>query len=375
MNRKQSITLLLLVLIVGGAGLAVYKRSASSWEEGGAPPGKVLGDFALNDVARVMIQRGGDVLTLVKAHDVWTVQERDGYPADFQRVGNLIQDLWQLKAVQQIDLGSTQLERLDLLTPAKGAAHTGILVALQNKDARPVATLLIGKYYFKKSPQSSDAEEPPAGRYVMPAGATPPKVYLVSRWLAEANATPEAWLDKTFLQINRIQSVALVSGTGQWKLNRATDTATDWKLADLQPDETLDSAKIPSFAGIFGSPVFSDVLPANPPRDGFDSTVTITTFDGFTYTLRFGKSEGANLPLAIAVSANLPKEHPEALTETLTKAKSFETRVYLVPKAAFEPLWKSRAELLAEKHDPQLPPLPDSLKPTSTPAAAKPARQ
>ena len=65
MNRKQLIALLVLLLVLGGAGIAVYRHNSSSWQA--APPsGKVLGDFALNDVARVVIQSGTGTVTLVK---------------------------------------------------------------------------------------------------------------------------------------------------------------------------------------------------------------------------------------------------------------------------------------------------------------------
>ncbi|MEI8234878.1 MAG: DUF4340 domain-containing protein [Verrucomicrobiota bacterium] len=384
MNRKQLTILLALVLIVGGAGLAVYHRSASSWE--GAPSGKVLGPFALNDVARVVIQTNDATLTLEKKNDAWVVRERDDYPADFARVGNFIQGLWQLKPGQEVKVGPSQFARLDLLPPAKGTANTATLVELQNKDSRRMAALLVGKKFLKKSPEFPDDEGIPAGRYVMAAGATPPKAALVPERLEEAEPAPAAWLDKAFLRIDRIQSAAVVSGTAQWKLSRASDTATEWQLDGIQPGEKLDPAKVPSLAGIFGAPSFTDVQPAAAKRDGFDATATVNTFDGFTYTLRFGKPDGDKLPMTVAVAANLPKERtpgkdekPEAkqqldeqfaatskrLAETLAKAKALEARIYLVPKATFDALWKPGSEFLAAKEQPAPSPAP-----SPTPAAA-----
>lgn len=383
MNRKQFTLLLVLVLIVGGAGLAVYKHTNSTWE-GGAPSGKVLGDFALNDVARVVIQTGDATLALAKKNDAWVVHERDDYPADFARVGDFIQGLWQLKPAQEVKVGPSQLARFDLTTPAKGSANGATLVELQNKDAKRIASLLAGKKFLKKSPQFPEGEGFPAGRYVMPANATPPKVSLVSATLEQAEPTPTAWLDKTFLHIDRIQSVAVVSGSAQWKLSRETESATEWKLDGIQPDEKVDTAKVPSFGGILGAPNFTDVLAADTKRDGFDSTATVETFDGFTYTLKFGKANGDNLPLTISATANLPKERTpgkdekpddkkrlddefaattKRLTETLAKARALETRVYLVSKTTFDALWKPRAELLAEKakSEPAATPTPATM--------------
>ena len=387
MNRKQFILVLVLVLIVGGAGLAVRWHSASSWEGAGNRSGKVLGGFALNDVARVVIQTADSTLTLAKKDDAWVVRERDDYPADFARVGDLIQGLWQMKPVQEVNAGPSQFPRLDLVTPAKGAANTATLVDLQDKDGKRLAALLVGKKFLKKSPQFPDAEGFPAGRYVMPAGTH--AVSLVNERLETAEPKPAAWLDKSFVRINRIQSVAVVSGSAQWKFTRENEAASDWNLEGIKDGEKLDKAKVPSFASLFGSPAFADVQAANASREGFDSTATVTTFDGFTYTFRFGKPDGDNVPMTVAVTANLPKERtpgkeekPEekkrlddefAATakqaqETLAKAKACEARVYLVAKTAFEPLWKAREELL-EKPEPAPSPAPAAVPMPPVPAA------
>ena len=78
----------LLAAFVGGLGLAVYKRNSATWEKSSpaAAGGKVLGDFALNDVARVTIKNGGSSVTVAKKNDTWTVQDRGDYPADFALV-------------------------------------------------------------------------------------------------------------------------------------------------------------------------------------------------------------------------------------------------------------------------------------------------
>ena len=147
----------------------------------------------------------------------------------------------------------------------------------------------------------------PAGRYVMPADSAPPKVSLVSDPLEPVDVTPAEWLDRAFLHIERVRFVGLVSGTNQWTLSRANDTTPEWNLAGSNPGEKLDPAKTP-FAEIVANPEFVDVLPASAKADGFDTIVTITTFDRFTYTLKFGKPDGENLPMSVAVTADLPKQ-------------------------------------------------------------------
>ena len=395
MNRNQLTILLVIVLVVGGLGLAVYKKNASTWQSAGssADGGKVLGKFALNDVARVIIKSATSELALVKKDDAWVVQNRGDYPADFARIGNLIQGLWQLKPVQEVKIGPSQLGRLELVTPAKGAANTGTLVDLQGADSKSVAGLLLGKRFLKKNDQFPGGEGYPAGRYVMPVNGSN-HVSLVSETLEQAEPKPEQWLDKTFFRIDRIQSVAVNSGTNQWKLSRSTDSSNDWKLADAKPDESVDSAKVPSFSVSLESPTFNDVRASviDPQKpEALDGSLTVQTFDGFTYLLKLGKAEGDNLPMAVTVTAELPKERtvgkdekPEdkkkldeafaaknkTLADKLAKEKAFEARVYLVSKSSFESLIKPRAELLTEKKA-ELPPNPAMTgpAPASTPVS------
>lgn len=373
MNRKQFLILLALAVIAGGASLAVFLRNAASWQGAAGRSEKVLGTFPLNDVARVVIQNNDASLTVEKKADAWVVRERGDYPADFARVGGFIQSLWELKPVQEEKVGPSQLGRLDLLAPAKETPGTATLVDLQDKDGKRLAALLVGKKYLKKTPGFGEEEGTPAGRYAMPAGSANAHVSLVSDRLEQADPSPAAWLDKTFLRIDKIQSVAVTSGTIQWKLTRADAAANDWDLANLPAGEKLDPAKVPAVSGIFGAPSFTDVLPADAKRDGFDTTVTVGTFDGLVYTLKFGKADGDKLPVAVAVAAELPKERTpgkdektedkkrlddefaaraKQLAETLAKAKALETRVYLVPKASYDMLWKPASDFLAVKEQP-----------------------
>ena len=420
MNRKQLIALLIVLMVLGGAGIIVYKHNSSSWKAAPAT-GKVLGDFALNDVAKLVIQTGSSTLTLSKKNDTWVVPERDDYPADFARIGDLIQTLWQLKPKEDVQAGLSQLGRLELLPPkgivtgsysgtlADGGTlnmamlkppvtaapeGTGVLIELQNKDSKRIAALLIGKKLLKKSPQFPDQEGFPVGRYVMPADSTPPRISLVAETLEQADPTPAAWLDKAFLHIDRIQSVTLASDTNQWTLSRDSDAATEWKLAGIKPGETVDQTKVPQFAQLIGSPAFNDVMPVATKPAGFDSTVTVTTFDQFTYTFKFGKPDGDNLSMSVAVTANPPKERTPGKTETpeekkklddefaanakrlanaLARDKTYELRIYLVQKAMFDPLFASRSDLLAAPAPSSTPgPAPAGL-PVTTPLPPAPA--
>ncbi len=408
MNRKQFRLLLLLGVVAGGAGLAAYRHNTASWQGSAVSEGEtVLGKFDLNAVAHVAIRDRAASLSLARKEGVWVVENRGDYPADFKRVKELIQGLWELKPVQRVKAGPSQFARLDLIAPgatssaapgpaggaASSPAHTGVLVELHAASSEaPLASLLLGKHFLKKSPQFPDDDGYPAGRYVVPVGkqGAAEGVSLVSETLDFAETKPAFWLKKDFVRMNRIRSVALGGpAASAWKLSRESDAATEWKLENAAPGETLDSAKVPSFPAILGSPSFEDVLPPNAPFQP-EHTVMVETFDGFTYTLAFGKPQGENLPLRIALQATLAKERtpgkdekPEAkkkrddafaaqhkqLEEKLQKEKTLEGRVYLVSKTAFEPLLKARADLLKKEKSAPAP------APSATPAPSPTAKK
>jgi hypothetical protein len=375
MNRKHFTTLLIIGLLVGGIGAVVYLRSVSSWNPSlsASTTGKVLGEFPLNDVAQLTIRKADSTLTLSKKGEVWVVQERADYPADFLKVRKAIQTLWDLKTLQELKVGPSQLSRFNLLQPGSektAQANTGTVVELQNADSKIITTLLLGKEFLRPSPQVPEAPGMPQGRYVMPvsgsANAQASNVHLVSELLEDFKTSPQHWLDKSFFSAENIKSIEL-TGTSSWKLTRADATSNDWVLAEAKPEEKLDAAKVEQFGSVLSSISFTDVLPPSEKLDQPDNTLRVETFDQFTYTLKIGKARGEELPLAISVEANLPKERTAAsdekpedkkrlddefaetnkrLSQKLLQEKGLENRIYLISNESLTSALKARADLL-----------------------------
>ncbi len=384
MKGKQLALLLILVVVVGGASWYLQKGNRSSWSETGTGAGGKVVNLAINDVARITIKAPDGELNLVKKDDAWTVQERADYPAAFEKVSDLLRKVWDLKTVQEVKVGPSQLPRLELVEPGKGEG-SGTLVEFKDKDGKRLEALLLGKKFLKKGdPSMGDMPGFPAGRYLMPLGDKA-KVSLVSESFEETTPKPEPWLKKDFIKIEAPKSIALAGSTEpqQWKLTRESG-AGDWKLADAKAEEQLDNAKASPLNSLFASASFIDVLApdAKPEETGLDkpAAATFETTDNFTYTLKIGKLTGDNYPVAIAVSANLAKERtpgkdekPEdkakldadfqanlkRLEEKLAGEKKFEGRPYLIAKSTIDSLLKDRSALLAEKK-PETPAAPST---------------
>jgi Domain of unknown function (DUF4340) len=413
MKGKQLVLLLLILALVGGAGYILFKENRASWSEKAIGSGNKILTFAethpqaINDVVRVTIKSPSSELNLVKKDDVWTVQERADYPANFEQVSDLIRKLWELKSVQAVKVGPSQFSRLDLVEPGKEGA-AGTVIELKDKDSKTLTALLVGKKYMRKSDGMGgmgDMGGFPAGRYVMPVG-DPAKVALVSDSFDEIEGKPERWLKKDFFKIENTKSISLEGQTEpqHWTLTKENATA-EWKLKDAKDDEKVDASKVSSLGTLFSFASFNDVLApdAKPEETGLDkpSTVTIETFDNFKYVLRIGKLNGENYPVMVSVSADLVKERqpgkdekPEDKTkldeefakklkgfeDKLAAEKKFEQRPYLIAKYTIEQLLKDRSALLAEKK-PETPPAgtpptpgtPPGTPPTSSSSPAKPA--
>ncbi len=405
MNRKQFFILLVLVVVLGIAGLVLRQRNQTSWQGSGRQGAtlKLLGDLPVNDVAAIVIKGGTNQLDLVRKDNLWRVKQRNDYPANFSEISSFLLKAADLKAVQTEEIGPSQLGRYKLLPPGP-ETNTAVLVELRDQSGKAIKSLLLGKTHMRKSEgrpspmgEMGDNEGFPDGRYVM-VGTGAKTLAVVSDPLSNLEAKPESWLNKDFFKVEKIRSIAVAYpvATNSWKVTRDTESASEWKLADAKAEEKLDSSKTSSFSYALSSPSFSDVLPGDtkPEQAGLDkpTVVTLDTFDDFTYTIKVGQKTNDNLPLVVVVTAQIPKERtpgkdekPEdkarldkefkekqkKLEDKLSQEKSYEKWVYLVSNWTVDSLLKERAQLLVEKKEEpkkdEQPAAADSTKKEDTP--------
>lgn len=382
--------------LLGGAAYFLNKKDGAPAKESIATGGKVIA-LPVEKIEGVVIQSASGKASLTKKDDVWKVDERADFPANYERVHDMLTKLWDLKTVQVQEIGQSQFARLELGEPLAGA---GTKIEFKDKDGKSLGTLLLGKKHMKEARGMGFGGENgfPAGRYVVQSGST--KVALISETLDEVEAKPESWIAHDFFKIENPSAVTLAGATDaqKWKLTRENATA-DWKLADAKPEEKTDSAKASPVATAFANPAFTDVLApdAKPADTGLDkpTVITIETFDGFTYVLKAGKETNGNQPVTVEVSGKFAKERtpgkdekPEDKTrlddefkkklqgfeDKLAAEKKFEGRPFLIAKSTLDSVVKDRAALLTvEVATPsvQAPasPTPAPAVPAPTPAA------
>jgi hypothetical protein len=333
MNRKQFIVLVVIVALLGAAGWIIYQRGNTSWQSAAQTiGGKLLPNLPINDVAQINIQSGSNTLILARNNDIWTVRQRDDYPANFSQISDLLMKLDGLKVVQNEQAAPSQLPRFNLSPPGKGS-DSGTLLELKNQKGKTVASLLLGKDHMN---QPANGQGWPDGRYVI-ANSNEADVAVVSETFD--NVTPNAadWLDKSFFKVANTKSIAVTFpvATNSWKLTRASET-NDWKLADARPGEKLDSSKVQDITDSFDSLNFNDVSPGtSAPKTAV--TVTIDTFEGTNYMAKVWPSGDDNDSMTISIDS--PKGQSAAENQ-------FGHWTYQIPGYTFESLLKPRTNLL-----------------------------
>ncbi len=388
MNRKQLTLLIVLGVVLGGLGYWVYTRQQASYERGAVHEDgqKVLAGLppsAINDIAHLSIRQGTNEVNLTRVGEQWVVKERGNYPANFNTISDTVKKFWDLKVTRPVEVGPSRLPSLKL------TKSDGVVVDMKDEKGKSIAALTLGMQTSKESREDSPfggGGSFPNGRYVM-RGDDAKTVALVSDPL-NVETKVEEWLNKDWFKVEKARSVAVVApvATNNWKLVRETESG-EWKFAQTNANETLDSGKASGLNFLLSSPSFNDVvIDPKPDTTGLDkpTVATIDTFDGLTYTLKLGKMPNSdeNYALQLNVAANLSKERtpgkdekPEdktrldkefadkqkSLEEKLKNEKAFEKWTYTVQKWTIENLLKERKDFLAEKKEEK----PESAAPTS----------
>lgn len=364
----------------------LLKKDSSSWNSGKYSAGgeNLFANLDVNKTDKLTVSSGTELSSIVRNENGWTIGEKNSYPADFRKIASFLGALAEVKSVQNVKAGKSQLEKLGL---GDGDREKGnaVLVELSEESGKKTNSILLGKMHFKKEENPNPFfGSGPDGRYVMLLdGKFQPK--LISLTFDDIGSSPVSWADKSFVEIDKIKSIDVRKKTADegWKLVKNTENET-FSLSDLKEGEELDPGKIAPLASFLRNASFQDVgsLPANFAGD----TAAIETFDGFKYEITFAPQEKDQYSVNIKTTADIPSrreavkdEKPEdkekldrefkAKTDIMKEKLERETAigkwVYVLRKNYIDTLLKTKKELMKEKKAETAPAVPD---PATVPA-------
>jgi hypothetical protein len=386
MNRKQFLILVIALVVLGGAGLALFWQDIAAYRSTGAKIGApLLKNVKVADVASVHFKDATHEATLARKDNHWVVQERGDYPANFQELSDVLIKLAELKVVQSETVGESLLPRVGLATPGKAPAAEkkdeskdaskddagiGTLVEIRDASGTMLASLVVGKVVKKKDPVNplpNAVNGVPAGRYILIAGSQ--NVAVVNDPLEKINAAPGHWLDPAFFKADRIKTLTVADEKGtRWKITRDEEWG-QWKFAggggELDPSAAVEATNA------LGNLSFKDVA-VKPEAEAAEKPVTVTadTFDHVAYVFRIaqrkdgdyllsGKIEGEPLAQRTPEKDEKPqdkarrdKEYAEqlkTLNARLARERMLEKWTYVVDAKTLEPVLKDRAAMVAQK--------------------------
>jgi uncharacterized protein DUF4340 len=359
MNARAAAVLVVLLVVLGGAALLYQRQEAERRPADVATLGQpLIKGLKVADIAAIRIAAPGSTLTLQRKDADWAIAERDGFPADADKVRRFVLDAIELKIGQTLPLAEKERPRLGLDDPGKKSATAATQVAFNDAGGKTLAALLVGKKYFKREPENP-AKAPADGRYVMLPSDTK-AAFVVSNPLAQASTRTADWIDRTAFQVEKVKSleVRYPDGTG-WRIERTADNA-DWKLADAKPGEKLELGKANAASYALSLLELADVAPKDAADTGLEqpTLVSATTLDGLAYEIKVGKLQGDNYYLGFRSSGELQKdpgddkdraERLKKIEARLPREKLLSEHVLLVPKAKLEDTLKKRDELLEKK--------------------------
>lgn len=304
MNNRQLITVLVALGLVGVG--VVWKFKSGQAPTSGREVEKldrVLPDFALNDVTGIQIKNKKEEVNLAFAGDTWGVKERDGYPANYDFIKELVTKVHDLKVIDQPQaIGQSQLGRLQLISPASENAkeakdeEVGTLLVFKKEGDQEVGRLVLGKTI-----ESQPTEENPFfnmgasnGRFAQ-AGSKTDIYYKIKEAFTSLNVEARGWLDKQFIApsggLKSIEVKVTEPADQSWKVDKEKEGA-DPVLAEKKEGEEIDQERVKQAGSAFSSAYFSDVaVSADKEKTGLEApqrTAAVSFFDGFTYQINVG---------------------------------------------------------------------------------------
>ncbi len=241
----------------------------------------------LNDIGRVHLKSAEHETILVRDHDAWKVENRDGFPAEFAHVKRAVLQMAELKLVEEKTTIPENYPRIGVADIDSDEAD-GTLIELTTDTNEAIAALVIGNALNTGARKQ---------HYVRKLGGQ--QSWLVAGEL-DISAETYKWheSDITDIDTQRVKQVSIQTQEGETILVAKSDSSKNYfELANIPEGyEAKSKATISSIGAILLSLKFNDV--ASATRVGQLTSIKqieLQTFDGLVATLEEFELEGRSL--------------------------------------------------------------------------------
>lgn len=166
MTPKQFATLATAAALSLIVAVGVYS-ARTPWSGDTAGAGKLFPSLAsdLPDVSRIVVEQGGNALTVEKADDRWLVKSQDGFPASAEKVRALLLALTDATLLEPKTRVAKRYALLEVDDPAQKLSNAR-LIKLEDGSGNTLAEIIAGK----QRPGAGPAGQSQGGTYVRRPG-------------------------------------------------------------------------------------------------------------------------------------------------------------------------------------------------------------
>ena len=349
MSKKTLLVLVVLLAVLAGAMWMSGRQAASPSGKSAVDGGRLLPSVDASTVRAIAIEDGVATTHLAKVDGVWSVAEQDNYPADFNRLREMMRAIDETENAQVAEEGPAHLAEFGLAADAEPAP---IRVALEH--AQGTTVLNLGK---TREPRRSDPYwGAPAGRYVR---VDEGPVLLIKEDIRMVAADPAQWWDRLLLEVapESIRKMEVGSADGTFAIERGTNGA--FAAVGAAEGETVEEGAADRLFGALGNLRAEKILAPEESAAAFSNAVScVAETEGATYRIQLGEAladQGDGRPIKIETTA-----------ET---SKRLNGRTFLIP-AYLADVLVMKKDILIRKADkaPKPPPVPDAPAPETTAA-------
>lgn len=365
--RALAVLAVVTVAVVVAAVVAVVRDPRAPTLVAEGEPAFPKLQVKVNDVTEITVVHRDQKVVIVRTDKGWAVPEKHGYPAQVEKVRELITGLEDLKLAEAKTTKADRYARLEVEEPT-GTEASSVRVTLK-AGAEVLVDTIVGKRKYDLSQSGV------AGTYVR--GPSDQQAWL-GRGEVDPGRNTQSWLQRKLMDVkkDRVRSYTLVHGDGEKVVaTRATAKDENFKVESLAEGQTMKSkGAADSVATTLAFLEFDDVKPAAAVKLPDQALVraAFSTFDGLVVEAAIFEVDGdkwatfaARAGEAAPPPADEPKKDDKAKAtpparkdrvvpvaeEIKAIAETAAAWVYKLPEFAVKNLTTRNAAFLPDKKD------------------------